>query len=332
VATSEDRPGTPRAITELLHTFRAVAAAADEGLRERKKRLMRQQISDTATMLFLERGFDAVKVSDVAAACDVSEKTVYNYFPTKESLLFDRTDHVAEQIRESLRDRRDGRPLAWAAHDVLVADFDDLHGFWVHAGDETVLSFMRRFGELVERTPSLQAAQRDMFERLVDVAAAALAERAGVSPDDPEPQMAALAVVGIWRVQFGAMRRHVVDVSTVAELREAVLADVLRATRIAEAGLSSFDAAIARAGARQGLRDAAEAMNDARRQVVAAVRQASEAWRQVADHLHEDVPGARARHEGKLHAQRLRQDAEREAQAKRMEAQRARQAKRHGGR
>ena len=62
------------------------------GLRERKKRLMRQQLSDTATRMFVERGFDAVRVAEVAEACGVSEKTVFNYFPTKESLVLDRRD------------------------------------------------------------------------------------------------------------------------------------------------------------------------------------------------------------------------------------------------
>ena len=73
-----------------------------EGLRERKKRLMRQLISDTATAMFLERGFDEVRVAEVAAACGVSEKTVYNYFPTKESLLLDREEGMAADIRRAL--------------------------------------------------------------------------------------------------------------------------------------------------------------------------------------------------------------------------------------
>ena len=66
------------------------AGLAAEGLRERKKRLMRQQLSDTATAMFLERGFDEVRVAEIAAACGVSEKTVFNYFPTKEALVLDR--------------------------------------------------------------------------------------------------------------------------------------------------------------------------------------------------------------------------------------------------
>src|SRR5580698_6955988 len=78
------------------------AQVPGEGLRERKKRLMRQLISDTATAMFLERGFDEVRVSEVAAACDVSEKTIFNYFPTKESLLLDREEAMTDDIRRAL--------------------------------------------------------------------------------------------------------------------------------------------------------------------------------------------------------------------------------------
>ena len=91
-------------VRSLLSSLRSLAfneqpspvRPSDEGLRERKKRLMRQLISDTATAMFLERGFDEVRVAEVAAACDVSEKTVYNYFPTKESLILDREEAMAD--------------------------------------------------------------------------------------------------------------------------------------------------------------------------------------------------------------------------------------------
>src|SRR5271165_7374503 len=73
-----------------------------EGLRQRKKRLMRQQLSDTATGMFMERGFDGVRVAEVAAACGVSEKTVFNYFPTKESLVLDRWDATMASLRDGL--------------------------------------------------------------------------------------------------------------------------------------------------------------------------------------------------------------------------------------
>ncbi len=64
-------------------TAPAARRAGAEGLRERKKRLMRQQLSATATAMFVERGFDAVRVAEVAEACGVSEDG-FNYFPTKE--------------------------------------------------------------------------------------------------------------------------------------------------------------------------------------------------------------------------------------------------------
>ena len=86
--------------------WRGLEPGAEEagGLRERKKRQMRQQLSDTATEMFMERGFDAVRVSEIAAACGVSEKTVFNYFPTKESLLLDRWDATMSALRDGLGD------------------------------------------------------------------------------------------------------------------------------------------------------------------------------------------------------------------------------------
>ncbi len=58
------------------------------GLRERKKLRTRQLIAETARRMFTERGFDAVPVAAVARAAEVSEATVFNYFPTKEDLVF----------------------------------------------------------------------------------------------------------------------------------------------------------------------------------------------------------------------------------------------------
>src|ERR1700693_565067 len=75
-----------------------------EGQRARKKPLMRQQLSDAATRMFVERGFDAVRVAEVAEACGVSEKTVFNYFPTKESLILDRLESTMAALKAGLAD------------------------------------------------------------------------------------------------------------------------------------------------------------------------------------------------------------------------------------
>src|SRR5690349_19479268 len=81
------------------------SSSVTEGLRERKKRLTRQQLADTAAQMFMARGFDAVRVTEVADACGVSEKTVFNYFPTKEALVLDRLEVTMSSLRAGLADR-----------------------------------------------------------------------------------------------------------------------------------------------------------------------------------------------------------------------------------
>ena len=77
----------------------------NEGLRERKKRQVRQRISNVATAMFLVHGFDNVTVAQIAAASDVSEQTVFNYFPTKESMFFDRTEPMINAVADAVRER-----------------------------------------------------------------------------------------------------------------------------------------------------------------------------------------------------------------------------------
>jgi AcrR family transcriptional regulator len=250
-----------------------------EGLRERKKRLMRQLISDTATVMFLERGFDEVRVCDVAAACDVSEKTVYNYFPTKESLLLDREEDMATKIRQALGPGSPARSPIDAALAILRLEVDEMRTNWSGDRASGVTDF-RRFTDLIDGTPSLRAAQRDMMDRLVRVAAEAMAERVGVSPDDPEPQIAAAAILGLWRIQFHAMRRYGDGVHTPEAVYAQVTSEVHRAARLIDSGLWAFSVMAEGVGGREQLRVAAEAAQHAGRQVAMALRQARSAWRQ----------------------------------------------------
>jgi len=257
-------------------------AAEIGGLRERKKRQTRQMISDTATLLFLERGFDKVRVAEVAEACGVSEKTVFNYFPTKESLVLDQEENMAAQVRRALTPDAGGRSLVDGAVEVVVDNVRNLFARLEegHVGAQEVDLF-RRFIEMIDGTPALRAAQRDLMDRLVQVAAHALAERAGVSPDDPEPQMAATAILGLWAVGLRATERHTTKGLPPAQARDAVIAEVRRAGRLIDTGLWCFGA-IAQGGVqREQLRLAAQSVDGARRQVIAAIRHARAAWRQV---------------------------------------------------
>jgi AcrR family transcriptional regulator len=213
-------------------------ASGPTGLRERKKRETRQHISNTATALFLEHGFDQVRVADVAAACDVSEKTVYNYFANKESLVFDREPAMAALIRETLGPDGAGRSPAEAIVEVIGKEIELL--FAEREGNDSDFQRVSRFLDMIEESPSLRTAQRDLMDHLAQVAASAMAHRAGLDPLDPEPQAAASALIGIWSVSMRALRREASNADGPSGARAAVLADTRRAARLIGAGLASF--------------------------------------------------------------------------------------------
>ncbi len=216
---------------------REVTAAPAEGLRARKKRLMRQQLSDTATRMFVERGFDAVRVAEVAEACGVSEKTVFNYFPTKESLVLDRLEVTMASLGTGLAEP--AVPPAEAALRILDRELNAMTT-WLNSQDDPAeaAEAIRRFGDLIRATPSLRAYQSDMMDQFVSLAAEILAARAGMQADDPEPQIAARALLGLWHVQGESLRKHLSGAP--GQVREMVTADVRRAARLIDGGLNSF--------------------------------------------------------------------------------------------
>ena len=219
----------------------ATEVTAAEGLRERKKRLMRQQLSDTATQMFMEQGFDAVRVSEVAEACGVSEKTVFNYFSTKESLILDRLEATMASLRTGLAEP--GVAPVEAALRILDDELSAMTS-WLAAQDDPAQAgaAIQRFGALIQATPSLRAHQSDMMDQFVAVAADILAERAEMSSDDPEPQIAATALLGLWRIQFQRLSKYLDGTRTPTQVHQAVTADVQRAAHLINAGLSSFAA------------------------------------------------------------------------------------------
>jgi AcrR family transcriptional regulator len=211
------------------------------GLRERKKRLMRQQLSDTATQMFMERGFDAVRVTEIAAACGVSEKTVFNYFPTKESLILDRLESTMTLLKAGLSDPAVS-PVR-AALEILDGELSAMTSWLARQPDPAQASAaIRRFGTLIQHTPALRAHQSDMMDQFTAVAAGILAGRAGLNPDDPEPQIAAAALLGLWRIQYQALPKYLDGTRTPAQVHQAVTADVRRAAQLVGTGLNSFPA------------------------------------------------------------------------------------------
>ena len=204
-----------------------------EGLRQRKKRLTRQLLSDTATEMFVARGFDEVTIADIAAACGVSEKTVWNYFPAKETLLLDVEDATADAIR---REIGNGGPPVEAMLRVLDSDLEQVTDYL--AADQPAATLMiHRFNELVDSVPSLRSYHRDMMDRLVDATADAVADSLGAAVDDPEVQIAATSLIGLFRVQLRAIRRLADGTTQPHELQQGVRSEVRRAATVIDRGL-----------------------------------------------------------------------------------------------
>jgi AcrR family transcriptional regulator len=174
-----------------------VDAEGEEGRRERRKRLTRQAISAVAMRLFTERGFDAVTVTEIAEAADVSEKTVYNYFPHKAALFFDEGDQLLAELLFMLRARAVGQSALDAVQSFVVGRAE-----W--AADRRPARPTPQFRRLIAGSAALQAARRQMFARYEAALAAQLAAETGAAPGSAEPFVAAVALVAVLRAAFEA--------------------------------------------------------------------------------------------------------------------------------
>ncbi|GAA3453370.1 TetR/AcrR family transcriptional regulator [Dactylosporangium matsuzakiense] len=201
------------------------AGATLGGLRERKKREMRARLSGVATRMFLERGFAEVRVTEIAEACGVSERTVFNYFPTKESLLLDRFDDTLSALRAAL-----ANPAAVPLPSTLAVLDAELRGLTGWLGTQPdpaeAAATIRRFRALTTSTPELRAHQHDMVDLLTGTVTGLLAARVGASDDAPEAHIAAVALLGLWRVQGASLQRHLRAGNDPTRVHDLVSADV----------------------------------------------------------------------------------------------------------
>jgi len=176
--------------------------AGQPGLRERKKLQTRQRIFDVAHSLFVEKGFERVSVAEVARAADVSEVTVFNYFPSKEDLFFGGMQLYEEQLVEAVRDRAKGESAVKVFRRMLLAGADRL-------GLKQTAADIRAAGRIISASPSLLAREREMVDRYVVRLAELLAEESGAAPDDVEPLAAASALMGAQRALVAHVRTRV---------------------------------------------------------------------------------------------------------------------------
>jgi AcrR family transcriptional regulator len=154
-----------------------------EGLRERKKRAAREAIAATARRLFAERGFDAVTVAEVAAAADVSEKTVFNHFATKEDLAFaGREQGIAEFVAAITE-----RPPGSSVLDAFRAMTHTVLDVFVAGGDEDLLTV----AQIIRGSRALQERLTVGWESGAAAITAAIAETSGADHDDLVPAIVA---------------------------------------------------------------------------------------------------------------------------------------------
>lgn len=161
-------------------------------LRESKKRATRQRLSDIATELFYARGFDAVTVEDIAAAANVSKVTVFNYFPRKEDLFFDRQDEVKQLLQQALTPAAKAPGAVDAIRGLVDRLREQKHPF--ARIDAQTVGFFR----IVAASQALKARLREIEDEAVDALAA---ELGGPRPDGPARLIAGMIVL-TWRTAY----------------------------------------------------------------------------------------------------------------------------------
>lgn len=244
-----------------------------EGLRELKKRETRRRISDVATGLFLARGFDGVTVGEVAAAAGVSEKTVYNYFPTKESLVLDQIDGQIERLVGSVRDRAHGVTPTAALVAALKAESRQFYAMIPAAAPR-----IEQFSAMVRGTPALRAAWSEHRHQMVAALTQVLATELQVHHLDPEPLVAARALTGLVELLYDSRLRHA-GAGNPEALLALIEADLDRGARLLDTGMWSLHLMVEGRRTKEQIREAAALAEQARRQVLSALREARRAWR-----------------------------------------------------
>ncbi|MEU9913692.1 helix-turn-helix domain-containing protein [Streptomyces sp. NPDC051001] len=199
--------------------------SSEPGLRERKKQRMYETLSETAIRLFLEKGYDAVSVAEIAAVAEISKPTLFRYFPTKEDLVFHRiADHEDEAARVVVG-APEVAPLVALRRDFLdgIERVDPITGLSDHPA---VLAFY----DLLYGTPALVARMYAHLERSEE----ALAEALG---GDLDARLAAGQIVAVRRVLAQENWRRVTGGEDVGVVRADAVAAAERAFDLLGAGL-----------------------------------------------------------------------------------------------
>jgi AcrR family transcriptional regulator len=212
---------------------------AQPGLRERKKQQTRQVIADTARRLFAERGFDAVTVAEVAREADVSEKTVFNYFPTKEDLFYSRLEAFEEELLEAIREREPGESVLAAFRGFLLKP-RGVFAMEAPGGDAEATRQAQTVTRVITESPALLARERQVFDRYAEAMAILLADETGSAANDVEPRAVANALVGVHRALIEYSRERVLAGVRASRVGRELRARAREAFAQLESGLGEY--------------------------------------------------------------------------------------------
>lgn len=170
--------------------------------RTRKRLAARQAISNAATRLFWERGFDSVTVDEIAAAADVGRMTVFNHFARKEDMFFDREDEGRQVLREALRHLDPGVAPIEALR-LLTHRLVEQQSPYINFSAES-----QQFIRTIEGSDTLKARARAIRDELAQVVAEALADSVGRGADDATAHLAAELFLATWTVALIQSHQH----------------------------------------------------------------------------------------------------------------------------
>jgi len=159
------------------------------GLRERKKQRTRETIARAAHELFAERGYHATTLPEIAEAADVSTRTIFAYFPSKEDILFSDFPVMKEALTQALAERPEGvealetvREFILSSHNLEKSELDE------------------QLGRCVADDPTLRSHLRARIAELEEVIAAAIAKDIGAAEDDLRPHVVAASLTAAFIV------------------------------------------------------------------------------------------------------------------------------------
>jgi AcrR family transcriptional regulator len=203
------------------------------GLRERKKRQTRERIADTAGRLFAERGFEPVTVAEIAREADVSEQTVFNYFPTKEDLFYGGLETFEEDMLEAIRERDQGVTVL-AAFRRFVRRPRGLLAKQEPSEARAAAERLRTISRIIVNSPALLAREQQILQRYTRSLANLIADETEAADGDIAPWVMANALIGVHRALIDQVRQR-----TLAGARGEPLAREIR--RQAERGFAVLE-------------------------------------------------------------------------------------------